>query len=263
MTHKELSTSAEDIATFYSMDDLTDWQAVLGPGMHYHFGAFRGNEDMATGLRAAVQRLFMHIPFGARVLDLGCGWGGPAAMLQDEHGCRVTGVTVSRTQSEYCRARGLHTLQLDMTRDELPTDFDVVLLMESLEHVTDRVDFLRRLHDCAPRLVFQVNCAHPTADGAEFDGTMRTFTPSQLQDEFRAAGWNPTVWEEVRFASLRTAALWEDNLRRRFGDAPPGHFAVLYDMLRAIRRDPLRWALANPLIAGTATHTADLPGEKA
>jgi len=253
VTQNRFTTSAAAIDELYSMNDLADWQAVLSDGMHYHFGHFSGSEDLAAGVRAAVQRLYAHIPRGARVLDLGCGWGGPAAMLRDEHGCDVVGVTISRAQAAHSRARGLRVQQLDMTCDPLPTGCDVVLLMESLEHVEDRAGFLSRLRACAPRVVFQVNCARPTSDGATFGGSMRTFTPDQLREDFRVAGWRPTAWQDMRFTSLRTAALWEENLRQRFGDAPPGHFAVLGDMLRAIRRNPIAWSLANPLIVGATT----------
>ncbi|MDX1396030.1 MAG: cyclopropane-fatty-acyl-phospholipid synthase family protein [Gemmatimonadota bacterium] len=49
---------------------------------------------------------------GDHVLEIGCGWGGFAEVAASEYGCRVTGLTISREQAAFARARieaaGLH-----------------------------------------------------------------------------------------------------------------------------------------------------------
>jgi cyclopropane-fatty-acyl-phospholipid synthase len=42
---------------------------------------------------------------GDHVLEIGCGWGGFALHAAREHGCRVTGLTLSREQLAFARAR--------------------------------------------------------------------------------------------------------------------------------------------------------------
>jgi len=42
---------------------------------------------------------------GDRVLEIGCGWGGFAEIAAAEYGCHVVGLTLSREQAEFARAR--------------------------------------------------------------------------------------------------------------------------------------------------------------
>src|SRR2546426_9626158 len=47
----------------------------------------------------------LHLGPDDHVLEIGCGWGGFAMYAAEEHGCRVTGVTISREQAEPARER--------------------------------------------------------------------------------------------------------------------------------------------------------------
>ena len=132
-----------DIDAFYSAEPIDAWREILGDGLHYHGGYFHGHEDLVTGQRQAVQRLWQHIPSGASVLDAGCGWGGPATMLVHEHGCRVEGVTVSTAQAAYCRSIGIEASRLDLETDELRGRYDVAFALESLSHMADKREVLR------------------------------------------------------------------------------------------------------------------------
>jgi len=42
---------------------------------------------------------------GDRVLEIGCGWGGFAEVAAAEYGCTILGLTLSREQAAYARAR--------------------------------------------------------------------------------------------------------------------------------------------------------------
>ena len=56
---------------------------------------------------------------GLHVLDIGCGWGGMALYLAQEHGARVTGITLSTEQLEVARARAAEAGLSDRARFEL------------------------------------------------------------------------------------------------------------------------------------------------
>ena len=72
---------------------------------------------------------------GARVLDLGCGWGPLLAYAREREAVGV-GVTLSRAQAAACRRHGLDVRLQDartVTRDELG-DFDAVASLGAFEH---------------------------------------------------------------------------------------------------------------------------------
>ena len=116
---------------FYSAD-VEKVAAFLGPEMHFHHGLASSEVDVLLGrstsspvaldeqaaprsLADAVRVLYPHIPLGAHVLDVGCGWCGPATLLAEERAASVRGVTIARAQAEFCRTRrAVNTLHADV-----------------------------------------------------------------------------------------------------------------------------------------------------
>ncbi|WP_412506643.1 class I SAM-dependent methyltransferase [Roseovarius sp. SYSU LYC5161] len=81
---------------------------------------------------------------GDHVLEIGCGWGGFAEYAAGERGLRVTGLTISREQLDYARARiaraGLSDsvdLQLRDYRDERGR-YDGIASIEMFEAVGEK-----------------------------------------------------------------------------------------------------------------------------
>ncbi len=78
---------------------------------------------------------------GARVLDVGCGWGGLALYLAEHLGARVTGITLSQEQLARARARAVEKelaqqveFRLQDYRD-VAEKFDRIVSVGMFEHV--------------------------------------------------------------------------------------------------------------------------------
>ena len=77
----------------------------------------------------------------ARVLEIGCGWGGFAIFAAQTYGCRVTGLTISRQQYEFARQRVFEAglvervdIKLQDYRDERGL-YDRIVSIEMVEAV--------------------------------------------------------------------------------------------------------------------------------
>jgi len=84
---------------------------------------------------------------GEHVLDLGCGYGAVAHSLATRAGARVTGIDIDARNIERARAQfghpGLTFVHGDARRSLPPEPVDVIVLSNVLEHLEDRVAFLR------------------------------------------------------------------------------------------------------------------------
>jgi methionine biosynthesis protein MetW len=110
---------------------------------------------MNPRLREAIQQM---VPYGSRVLDLGCGDGALLAFLQQHHGCTGYGVEIDDANVLACVKRGVNVIQLNLEQGLAmfgDQSFDVVLQIDTLQHLrnaqtmlqeTVRVGRLRHRH---------------------------------------------------------------------------------------------------------------------
>ncbi|MDB5968587.1 MAG: Cyclopropane-fatty-acyl-phospholipid synthase [Hydrocarboniphaga sp.] len=139
-----LRSSRRNVAHHYDLDHGL-YAAFLDTGLFYSCAYFR-EPDMS--LEQAQQAKCAHIAAkldlrpGARVLDIGCGWGGLAMHIAEHHtGVHVTGITLSVEQlaiaQQRVRDRGLEDrieLRLEDYRDT-PGSFDAIVSVGMFEHV--------------------------------------------------------------------------------------------------------------------------------
>ena len=94
-------------------------------------------------LRDAVTRM---VPYGSRVLDLGCGDGTLLAHLQQNHGCSGYGVEIDDANVLACIKRGIEVIQLNLDQGLAvfgDQSFDVVLQIDTLQHLRNAETMLR------------------------------------------------------------------------------------------------------------------------
>lgn len=241
-----------DLNSFYG-GDVALWRRVLGPALHYHAGLFDRPDSepddaaMDDAVRRAVIELYPYLRAAERVYDIGCGWGGPLAMLARERGCHALGLTVSRTQFRHVAALGLPVRWGDAEATLPPGWFDVALLLESLSHIRDKSALLRRLRDFAGRLVMRVNCQDAAPAASVFGGSMHVVPSAKLRALITDAGWTIRHWRDRRVEAVPSVAVWH---RRLSAIAPTGdtHLEILRDWCARVAEAPRAWAANNPLI---------------
>jgi cyclopropane-fatty-acyl-phospholipid synthase len=123
------------------------YRLVLGPTMTYSCARFsEGVADLdqaqASKHDLVCRKLGLHERPGARLLDVGCGWGSTALHAARCHGAHVVGVTLSAAQADLARRRvrdaGLEHLveiRLQDYRDLRGERFDAICSIGMSEHV--------------------------------------------------------------------------------------------------------------------------------
>ncbi|MBY5934159.1 cyclopropane-fatty-acyl-phospholipid synthase family protein [Tateyamaria omphalii] len=137
------AAARKNVAHHYDIsDDL--YRLFLDEDMQYSCAYFRDDamtlEDAQVAKKAHIAGKLRLEP-GMRVLDIGCGWGGMALTLAGDHGCHVTGITLSENQLATARRRaetaGLSNqieFRLEDYRHTTGT-FDRIVSVGMLEHV--------------------------------------------------------------------------------------------------------------------------------
>ncbi|HEX2132324.1 MAG TPA: cyclopropane-fatty-acyl-phospholipid synthase family protein [Actinophytocola sp.] len=177
MTLTYQGASAEAIQSHY--DRGNDFYALwLDETRSYSCALWDGADDT---LLAAQERKLDYLatganaPGAARVLDVGCGWGGMLRRLVERHGVsEVVGLTLANEQAAHIRswADGRYDVRVENWVDHSPpTPYDAIVSIGAFEHFADfgmtrsaRIEayrrFFERCHDWLPRggrLALQTN----------------------------------------------------------------------------------------------------------
>ena len=158
-----LHSALRDRQAIHHHYDLSNdfYQLILDPHMAYSCGYWRSDdpdytvEDAQRDKFELVGRKLGLGP-GARLLDVGCGWGSMSLYAAEHFGAHVTGVTIAAEQKHFIdariRERGLEDrveIRLQDYRSVSDRGFDAVVSLEMGEHVGQEnyPTYARVLHD--------------------------------------------------------------------------------------------------------------------
>jgi len=135
--------SRKNVAHHYDLDNEF-YSLFLDKEMHYSCAYFERPDmtlEEAQQAKCAMIARKLNLQPGARVLDIGCGWGGLSLYLARHYDARVVGVTLSTAQHEVAvrraKAEGLDKqieFRLQDYRDT-PGQFDAAVSVGMFEHV--------------------------------------------------------------------------------------------------------------------------------
>lgn len=105
---------------------------------------YDGHDDSRWEVGGMILR---RIPSGARVLDVGCGTGSLAVLLRDRLGVEVVGVEPHEERARRANERGIRTVTGVFSEALVAAhgQFDVVVVADVLEHLSDPAALLRAL----------------------------------------------------------------------------------------------------------------------
>ena len=175
----------------------------------------------------------------SRVLDVGCGIGGPARTLASEYGCDVVGIDIVE---EYCRAATLFTDRVGLTDRvrfqhgdalDLPFEdgeFDVVWFEHTLPNIEATgaaIEEAARVLRPGGTLALYEICAGPggaptfPVPWASDASLSYLATPEQLREIVLDRGFDEIAWRDVTGPSLEWFRDMVESMQSRPADAPP------------------------------------------
>jgi cyclopropane-fatty-acyl-phospholipid synthase len=219
------------------------YRLVLGPSMTYSCARF---VDDATSLEDAQEakhelvcrKLGLDSRSGARLLDVGCGWGSLAMHAAIRHGVHVTGITLSRAQADLARQRtaeaGLQDrveIRVQDYRNLGEERFDAISSIGMFEHVgaSRMAEYFETLHGLLEPGGRLLNHAISTPGGSKigrrtFIGRY-VFPDGELIDvgevmfAMQKAGFEVRDVESLREHYSRTLHGWVGNLEEHWDEA--------------------------------------------
>ena len=137
------------------------YESFLDPYNQYTCGYFENGATNLNDAQTQKMRLIcekLHLTSKDHLLDIGCGWGGFAKFANENYGCKVTGITISKEQANYARkfTEHLSNVQiLEMNYKELVQKkysgkFSKIVVCGMIEHVgyKNYSKFMKIVHHC-------------------------------------------------------------------------------------------------------------------
>lgn len=205
-THQKLTNTARD---YYDSEDADNFYHAIWGGEDIHIGLY----DENTSIKEASHRTVLYMADklnglkpGAKVLDIGSGYGGGARVLAKQFGAHVTCLNLSTVENERNRAmtaeQGLND-QIDVVDgsfDDIPCDgdaFDIVWSQDAILHAADRTKVLDEV-------------ARVLKKGGEF-----IFTDPMQADNLTDTSALQPIYDRIHLSNLASFAFYREELKKR------------------------------------------------
>jgi tocopherol O-methyltransferase len=202
-------------------------------GEHIHHGLWlSGTESPAEAAEQMGRHVLAGLKLtpGARLADVGCGYGGTARLAAEIHGANVVGFTISEAPRSHAEkfnvSRGSVEIRLqDWAQAKLAEgSVDALLSLESIEHMPDRAAFAREARRVLRRDGRMVICTWLAAEQVS-DWSQRHLlepiaregrqaalvTAPELKNLLIAAGFAEVLVEDL---SVQVRKTWSIVIRR-------------------------------------------------
>ena len=207
---------------FYS-SDIKLWETILGEKMHYHYAV---PSEVNDPFDQAIIDLFPFIKNKSKVLDCGCGWGGPGKLIQKELECETTGVTISKTQHKYIQ--DFKVIHEDLETFTPNKKYDIAIFIESYTHIQKSSDMLKRFYNNVDSILIKDFTAEYKEDIPEWKMQIR---PKHLFiQELENAGYQIKEYYEIENFFQPAIDFWIENLIKLKPVYITGHIKHLFDL---------------------------------
>lgn len=223
---------------YYNSDDADRFYFMVWGGEDIHVGLYENEtEPILTASRRTVAKMaesLSDLPAGARVLDIGAGYGGSARYLAREHGFHVTAFNLSEVENERNREMNReqaldHRIEVvDGDFENLPfpdESFDAVWSQDAILHSGKRERVFREvdrvLRPGGPFVLTDI-LQRPDADPKELEPVyQRIHLDSLGSEEIYDQYATEHGWEKIGFQSM--------------ADQLPRHYQRVHDVLEERR----------------------------
>ena len=225
-----IKKSKMNVAYHYDLSDEL-YDLFLDPKRQYSCGYFKNeNDTLEIAQNNKIQHIIkkLNIKPNQTVLDIGCGWGSLAIDIAKSTNCKVTGITLSEKQFDYCikktkelKLENQVTFKLIDYR-ELNEKFDRIVSVGMFEHVGRKFykKFFKKieklLNDDGVSLIHTIGSVNPPRDPHPwitkyiFPGG---YTPSlsEVTTPIEKAGLIVSDIEVLKLHYAKTLKHWKEN----------------------------------------------------
>ena len=225
-----IKKSKMNISYHYDLSDNL-YDLFLDPKRQYSCGYFKNeNDTLEEAQNNKIQHIIkkLNIKQNQKVLDIGCGWGSLAIDIAKSTDCKVTGITLSKNQFDYCVKRAK---ELNMESNvifklidyrELDEKFDRIVSVGMFEHVGRKFykiffnQIQKLLNNEGISLIHTIGSVNPPRDPHPwvtkyiFPGG---YTPSlsEMTTPIEKAGLIVSDIEVLKFHYSHTLRHWKEN----------------------------------------------------